>query len=118
MPELIKTGHVYAAVPPLYRIIKKDTTSIYLPDDAALEKYRAEHTKENYTLSRFKGLGEMSVSEIKSTTLDPRNRTLVRITIEDAQEAAEIFEILMGKDASKRKTFIKENAFLADISSL
>ena len=118
MPQLIWEGHVYIIVAPLYRIIKKDSTSIYLKDDAALEKYRKEHEGEKYVVNRFKGLGEMSSQEVKETLVDPKTRTLKQITIEDAKEAAEIFEILMGKDAQLRKQFIEENSYLADLSSL
>ncbi len=118
MPQLITNGHVYAAIPPLYRIIKKDTTSLYLTDDKALEEYRKQHPGEKYTVNRFKGLGEMNAQELKETVMDPRKRTLMRISIDDAEEAARTFEILMGKDASLRKVFIEENAFSADLSSL
>jgi len=118
MPELVRKGHVYAALPPLYRIVKKDTTSVYIADDNELEKYRKLHPNDNDILYRFKGLGEMNHTEIKETTLDPKTRTLKRITIEDAEEAAKMFEILMGKDASLRKEFIEENAFSANIDSL
>ena len=118
MTKLITHGHVYAAIPPLYRVIKKDTTSVYLVDDDALEKYRKEHAGENYVVNRFKGLGEMNPEELKISATNPQTRTLMRITIEDAEEAARTFEILMGKDASLRKAFIEENAFSADLSSL
>ena len=118
MPELIKSGHVYAAIPPLYRVIKKDTTSVYLKDDKELEQYRQEHKGENYVLQRFKGLGEMSIQELRETTMDPRKRTLMKLTIDDVEETAKMFEILMGKDVSIRKAFIEENAFCADLNSL
>ena len=118
MPQLILEGHVYIVVAPLYRIIKSDTTSLYLKDDAALKQYRKEHPNEKYSVNRFKGVGEMGPQEVKETLVDPKTRTLKQITIEDAKEAAEIFEILMGKDAQLRKQFIEENSYLADLSSL
>ena len=118
MPQLILEGHVYIVVAPLYRILYKDSTSVYLKDDAALKQYRKEHKNENYTVLRYKGLGELDVNEAKEVLMNPQKRTLKRITIEDAKEAAEIFEILMGKDAQLRKQFIEENSYLADLSSL
>ena len=118
MPQLILEGHVYIVVAPLYRIIKSDTSSLYLKDDAALKQYRKEHPNEKYSVNRFKGVGEMGPQEVKETLVDPKTRTLKQITIEDAKEAAEIFEILMGKDAQLRKQFIEENSYLADLSSL
>ena len=118
MPRLITDGHVYIVVAPLYRIIKKDNTSLYLKDDATLKQYRKEHSGESYSVLRYKGLGEMSIQKIKETLVNPKSRTLKQVTIEDAKEAAEIFEILMGKDALSRKRFIEENSYLADLSSL
>lgn len=111
-PELIKKGYVYAAVPPLYRVTK-GTQSIYIKDDAALAEYRKTHT--GYQLSRFKGLGEQSVEELEESTMSPVNRTLKKITMEDAAKASMTFMTLMGENASLRKDFISANAGRANI---
>ncbi len=75
MPELIQAGHVYLATPPLYKAIPKKGEQEYLYDDAALEKYRQTH-KGDFTLQRYKGLGEMDADQLWETTLDPENRVL------------------------------------------
>ena len=113
-PELITKGYIYAAVPPLYRIIK-GKNSFYLKDDAALNQYRAEHPGGGYELRRFKGLGEQSVDELAESTMAPTNRTLKQITMDDATAAANTFTALMGESASLRKKFIEENAHNARI---
>lgn len=113
-PELIQKGYIYAAVPPLYRIIK-GKNSFYIKDDAALNKYRLEHPNEKYELRRFKGLGEQSASELAESTMEPENRTLKQITMEDASAAAMTFMSLMGEAITPRRTFIERNAFRANI---
>jgi len=113
-PELITKGYIYAAVPPLYRIIK-GKNSFYLKDDAALNQYRAEHPGGGYELRRFKGLGEQSVDELAESTMAPANRTLKQITMDDVTTAANTFTALMGESASLRKKFIEENAHNATI---
>ena len=113
-PELITKGYIYAAVPPLYRIIKGQN-SFYLKDDAALNQYRAEHPSGGYELRRFKGLGEQSVDELAESTMVPANRTLKQITMDDITAAANTFTALMGESASLRKKFIEENAHNATI---
>ncbi|MBE5925635.1 MAG: DNA topoisomerase IV subunit B [Lachnospiraceae bacterium] len=112
-PELIEKGYVYAAVPPLYRIIQ-GKKSFYLKDDAALEEYRKTATG-NYEVRRFKGLGEQNAEELAESTMEPGNRILKQITMEDAQAAALTFTSLMGESASTRKKFIEENAFRANL---
>ena len=112
-PELIQKGYVYAAVPPLYRIIR-GKSSIYIKDDAALADYRAKNTG-SYELRRFKGLGEQSVEELAESTMAPATRTLKLITMEDANAASNTFNSLMGESATMRKKFIEENAFRAKI---
>ena len=111
-PELIEKGYIYAAVPPLYRVTK-GTQSIYIKDDATLAEYRKTHT--GYQLSRFKGLGEQSVEELEESTMSPANRTLKKITMEDATKASMTFMTLMGENASLRKDFISANAGRANI---
>lgn len=113
-PELIEKGYIYAAVPPLYRILK-GKSSFYLKDDAALEAYRAANPGGGYELRRFKGLGEQSVDELSESTMAPATRTLKQITMEDATAAANVFTSLMGESATLRKKFIEENAFRANI---
>ena len=112
-PELIEKGYVYAAVPPLYRIIR-GKNSIYIKDDAALADYRAKNPG-TYELRRFKGLGEQSVEELAESTMAPNSRTLKLITMEDAVAASTVFNSLMGESAVMRKKFIEENAFRANI---
>lgn len=113
-PELIEKGYIYAAVPPLYRVIK-GKTSTYIKDDAALAAYRAKNSGGNYELRRFKGLGEQSVDELSESTMDPATRTLKQITMDDVVAASNTFNALMGESATLRKKFIEENAFRANI---
>ena len=109
MPELIYEGHVYVAMPPLYKAIPSKGEEEYLYDDAALERYRRNH-KSNFTLQRYKGLGEMDAEQLWETTLNPETRILKRIEIEDGRMASDITELLMGNDVPPRKMFIYEHA--------
>ncbi|MBP3295365.1 MAG: DNA topoisomerase IV subunit B, partial [Lachnospiraceae bacterium] len=109
MPELIQEGHVYIAMPPLYKAIPSKGKEEYLYDDAALEKYRKTH-KGSFTLQRYKGLGEMDAQQLWETTLDPETRLLKRVNIEDPILASDTTELLMGADVAPRKAFIHENA--------
>ncbi|MCR5619480.1 MAG: DNA gyrase subunit B [Lachnospiraceae bacterium] len=109
MPELIFEGHIYIAMPPLYKAMPSKGEEEYLYDDKALEKYRASH-KGPFTLQRYKGLGEMDPDQLWETTLDPRTRRLKQVEIEDARMASETTELLMGTDVPPRKTFIYEHA--------
>ena len=112
-PELIEKGYVYAAVPPLYRIIQ-GKKSFYLKDDAALEEFRKTATTK-YEVRRFKGLGEQNAEELAESTMEPGNRILKQITMDDAAAAAQTFTSLMGESATLRKKFIEENAFRANL---
>ncbi len=109
MPELIYEGHVYIAMPPLYKAIPARGEEEYLYDDAALERYRKRH-KGSFTLQRYKGLGEMDASQLWETTLNPETRTLKLVEIEDARMASDVTEMLMGSDVPPRKAFIYEHA--------
>lgn len=109
MPELIYEGHVYIAMPPLYKAMPAKGEEEYLYDDAALEKYRKNH-KGNFTLQRYKGLGEMDEDQLWETTLDPARRKLKRVEIEDARMASDVTELLMGNDVPPRKAFIYRHA--------
>ena len=112
-PELIQKGYIYAAVPPLYRIIQ-GKKSFYLKDDAALEEFR-KTAKSGYEVRRFKGLGEQNAEELAESTMEPGNRILKQITMEDALAATTTFNSLMGESSVLRKKFIEENAFRANL---
>ena len=109
MPELIYEGHVYIAMPPLYKAMPSKGEEEYLYDDEALETYRKTH-KSAFTLQRYKGLGEMDAEQLWETTLDPARRKLKLVEIEDARMASDITELLMGNDVPPRKAFIYEHA--------
>ncbi|MGY0536657.1 DNA gyrase/topoisomerase IV subunit B [Nocardioides sp. YJ-D4] len=115
MPELIAAGKVYTAVPPLHRIEisnpKKGMEKyIYTYSDPELQRKLAELKKKNVTwkdpVQRYKGLGEMDADQLAETTMDPRHRTLRRLTLDDADEAAAVFDLLMGSEVAPRKEFI------------
>ena len=114
MPELIFEGHVYIAMPPLYKAIPSKGEEEYLYDDAALERYRKRH-KGKFTLQRYKGLGEMDADQLWETTLDPKTRMLKKVEIEDARMASDVTELLMGTDVPPRKAFIYEHARDAEL---
>ena len=114
MPELIFEGHVYIAMPPLYKAMPKSGEEEYLYDDKALERYRKTHTGP-FTLQRYKGLGEMDAEQLWETTLDPERRMLKRVEIEDARMASSVTEMLMGTEVPPRRNFIYENATEAEL---
>lgn len=109
MPELIMEGHVYLAMPPLYKAIPSKGKEEYLYDDKALAKYRKSH-KGPFTLQRYKGLGEMDAEQLWETTLNPETRFLKRVEIDDRMLANHVTEVLMGNDVAPRKAFIYEHA--------
>ena len=111
MPELIYEGHVYIAMPPLYKVMPKKGEEEYLYDDKALEKYRRTHDG-GFTLQRYKGLGEMDAEQLWDTTMDPEKRILLRVNL-DEDSASEIdltFTTLMGDQVEPRREFIEANA--------
>ncbi len=127
MPDLITEGRVYSAVPPLHRIEisspkKGQDKYVYTYSDDELQRKLAELKKKNTKwkdpVQRYKGLGEMDASQLAETTMDPRHRTLRRITIDDADAATEVFELLMGSDVAPRKDFIVQGAYAVDVESL
>ncbi|MDY2629572.1 MAG: DNA topoisomerase subunit B [Lachnospiraceae bacterium] len=113
MPELILQGHVYLATPPLYKAVPKKGPEEYLYDDAALEKYRKTH--KNFTLQRYKGLGEMDAAQLWETTLNPETRVLKQVEIEDARMANDVTQMLMGSEVAPRRSFIFEHADEAEL---
>lgn len=116
MRELVEAGMVYAAVPPLYKATwgKK---KLYLTDEIEKEEFEAKMIAAGtkYNIGRFKGLGEMNYDELWETTMNPKTRVLKQVQIEDAEEANEVFEMLMGKEVAPRKTFLQANATYADL---
>ena len=109
MPDLIYEGHVYIAMPPLYKAMPSKGEEEYLYDDKALERYRKTH-KGPFTLQRYKGLGEMDAAQLWETTLNPETRRMKRVEIEDARMASDVTEMLMGTEVPPRKAFIYEHA--------
>lgn len=109
MPELIFEGHVYVAMPPLYKVIPSQGKEEYLYDDKALEKYRKTH-KQAFTLQRYKGLGEMDPAQLWETTLDPEKRMLKAVMVEDAKMASRTTELLMGQEVPPRREYIRKHA--------
>jgi DNA gyrase subunit B len=107
MKPLIEYGYVYIAQPPLYRV-KVGSKVHYLKDEVALTEFKKEHPKVKPT--RFKGLAEMNAQELWDTTMNPETRTLLRVDMEDAARAEEVFVTLMGDDVASRKAFIQQNA--------
>lgn len=114
MRELIDEGHIYIAMPPLYKAMPEKGEEEYLYDDKALERYRKTHDGP-FTLQRYKGLGEMDAEQLWETTLNPETRILKRVEIEDARMASDVTEMLMGTEVPPRRTFIYENAAEAEL---
>lgn len=116
MPELIYNGHVYIAMPPLYKVIPSKGQEQYLYDDKELERYRKSHTGD-FRLQRYKGLGEMDPEQLWETTLNPESRVMKRVEIEDARMASEVTEMLMGSEVPPRRKFIYDHADEAEIDA-
>ena len=113
MRPLIDRGYVYAAVPPLYKLVRGKNTRVAFSDeerDAISAEMRGDNPNAKVDISRFKGLGEMDAHELWDTTMNPETRTLKRITLEDAVKADEIFTLLMGEKVEPRREYIEQNA--------
>jgi len=111
MRPLIEKGHIYIAQPPLY-LVKKNRKEYYCYSDQELEELLNEIGREGIEVQRYKGLGEMNAEQLADTTMDPSKRTLLKVTMEDARRADEIFNILMGDKVEPRREFIEANAKL------
>ena len=110
MRPLIENGNVYLAQPPLYKLSKKGYKDIYCYTDEEMAKHLEEMGRDNVNIQRYKGLGEMNPEQLWETTMDPKTRIMVKVTMEDAMKADEIFTILMGDDIGPRREFIEQNA--------
>ena len=127
MPDLVTQGRVFSAVPPLHRIEisnpkKGQDKYVYTYSDDELQRKLAELKKKNVRwkdpVQRYKGLGEMDADQLAETTMDPRHRTLRKLTVDDADAAAQVFELLMGADVAPRKDFIVQGAYEVDVEAL
>ena len=108
-PDLIKDGYIYAGVPPLYKVTMAKKY-YYLKDDAALEQFKKEHPGKSITVNRFKGLGELDPDETEETLVDPDNRIIRQVTVEDVNAANKLFDDLMGTAVTPRKLYIKQHS--------
>lgn len=108
-PQLILDGYIYAGVPPLYKVTIGKKYK-YIKNDDELEKFRQENIGRNYVVNRMKGLGEMDVDETEETLIDPEQRIIKQITIEDVAAANKLFDDLMGQAIVPRKLYIKEHS--------
>lgn len=127
MPDLVHAGRVYSAVPPLHRIELSNPKKgmdkyIYTYSDDELQRKLADLKKRGVNwkdpVQRYKGLGEMDADQLAETTMDPRHRTLRRLTVDDAEAAAEVFELLMGSDVAPRKEFVIAGAYEVDADAI
>lgn len=109
MRPLIEAGYVYIAQPPLYQI-RQGKKEIYLDSDDELDQWRQENPDARYSIQRYKGLGEMNYEQLWETTMNPENRRLLQVKVEDAQEADQVMDMLMGEEVEPRRIFIEENA--------
>jgi DNA gyrase subunit B len=127
MPEMVRAGRIFSAVPPLHRIELSNPKKgmdkyVYTYSDDQLQRTLADLKKRGVNwkdpVQRYKGLGEMDADQLAETTMDPRHRTLRRLTVDDAEVAAEVFELLMGSDVAPRKEFLIASAFEVDADAI
>ena len=110
MRPLFEAGYVYIAQPPLYQV-KQGKREIYLDTDEQLEEWQAENPDARYSLQRYKGLGEMDYEQLWETTMNPDNRRLLKVTVEDAEMSDQVVDMLMGDVVEPRRVFIEEMLF-------
>ena len=110
MRPLIENGNVYLAQPPLYKLSKKGFKDVYCYTDEEMSKHLEEMGRDNVNIQRYKGLGEMNPEQLWETTMDPKTRIMIKVTMEDAMKADAIFNVLMGDEIAPRREFIEKNA--------
>lgn len=115
MPKLIVNEHLYVAMPPLYKVENKKET-VYLYNNEELEEYKKKN--KTFSMQRYKGLGEMNAEQLWVTTMNPSTRKMKKISVEDAKTASQITSLLMGRDVSRRKEFINNNAIFANVEAI
>ena len=110
MRPLIENGNVYLAQPPLYKLSKKGFKDVYCYTDEEMAQHLKEMGRDNVNIQRYKGLGEMNPEQLWETTMNPKTRIMIKVTMEDAMKADAIFNVLMGEEIAPRREFIEKNA--------
>lgn len=109
-PELVTNGHLFVAVPPLFRITTKKNEYIYLRDAEALEEYKNQHINENYQINRNKGLGEQDSDELGECLLEKETRNIQQLSVKDIVQTEKLLDIFMGQEVTGRKQYILEHS--------